>query len=1075
MADKQVLYKVDINLGDAVNKLAELEVQLKDISDGIKDKSAELKEAQDEVISKTEQGIVVSEDERAHILTLQKELVVLKEQRKAVSKEIREQSRQVQNAIVQDNKYAGTLKGLCAQLSIAKDELRAMQMTDPKFAEKASEVGKLNDKIKEMEAAYGVFTRNVGNYGMVAAQTRERIAELVKELAQLSASGKENSTEFQAAKAQLDAYSNQLAQSGQKSVETYSMGVIGLVAGLSSLSRMMGTDSEQAKILQAGISKLQIAVTALAAVTRIYNTLQKQGTIQKIASNLQIKLGTAALVNETKATSGNTVAKFAATVAQKALNAAMRANPIILLISAIIALGTALVALTKWLSSSTSAQKAATEAQKEYEKQTRNTEVTLAANAANEIARATKINALYNEQRRTALKNNATKEELAKIEQKREETLLANEVQFAAERKKTMQMQTAQALANYRVQVASLEDLIRRKGADNRKTLEQQKVMQDAYRTYTDIMNSYNSVVAAIDKALTQQIENEYNKRNEAAEKAFDKQNKLLSQKQKNQQEYLKRLSTYEYNYALSAEENAEAQFQYQLEYNRKAFQMTLNHQLATLNLQRKYGKINEDEYKLQRENLVIQQQNYDMQELAEVEKHRKTLLDAAIQTAGGKNLDDQLEDMRAKYKVALKAIIEDEHLSDEEKNYYKRKLLEKQIAEERSIRLADRDNTDKELEDKVKAAYSDDMRQFSLNEDEKLDYEIDILNDIIAARKQAGLDTYKQEQQLLQLEAKARELSLSKEMQLEWKNARERYLTQKEFLEQELELETLTAEHRAALEEELADLNVEENNRRLESFQNYAEQVMGIAVSINDLMNNLSDARTRKAESDNAKQKKDLEKRLQAGLISQKQYDKETAKADEELANKKAKIEREQAIREKALSAMQIAINTAAAIMKIWAEVPKMDFGVSTGVLTAIAAATGAAQLAAVLSQPLPAAREGGLVKGATHEQGGVLVNTEGDERIISAAPSRAFPELLNLISYIGKHGGVPDTGYAARYYAEGVGASAGAEIDYDLLADKVGDKFREAVAGLQIYTAIDDVRRGDKEYTKIVNSAKL
>ena len=57
-------------------------------------------------------------------------------------------------------------------------------------------------------------------------------------------------------------------------------------------------------------------------------------------------------------------------------------------------------------------------------------------------------------------------------------------------------------------------------------------------------------------------------------------------------------------------------------------------------------------------------------------------------------------------------------------------------------------------------------------------------------------------------------------------------------------------------------------------------------------------------------------------------------------------------------------------------------------------------------MSEPLPKARRGGLVKGAKHEQGGVLVETEGEERIIAANPSKAFPELLNLISYIGKKG---------------------------------------------------------------------
>ena len=171
----------------------------------------------------------------------------------------------------------------------------------------------------------------------------------------------------------------------------------------------------------------------------------------------------------------------------------------------------------------------------------------------------------------------------------------------------------------------------------------------------------------------------------------------------------------------------------------------------------------------------------------------------------------------------------------------------------------------------------------------------------------------------------------------------------------------------------------------------------------------------------------------------------------------------------------MQIAINPAAAIMKIWAAVPKMDFGVSTGVLTALAAATGAIQLAAVLAEPLPTARKGGRIEGPTHEQGGVLVNTEGDERIISANPSRVFPELLNLISYIGKHAGVPDTGYSGRILSGAVAGASSAELDYDLLSAKIGSKVAEAVRDMNIVVAVEDIRRAEQEYARVEQSSRM
>ena len=47
-------------------------------------------------------------------------------------------------------------------------------------------------------------------------------------------------------------------------------------------------------------------------------------------------------------------------------------------------------------------------------------------------------------------------------------------------------------------------------------------------------------------------------------------------------------------------------------------------------------------------------------------------------------------------------------------------------------------------------------------------------------------------------------------------------------------------------------------------------------------------------------------------------------------------------------------------------------------------------------LSEPLPKARRGGKIEGARHEQGGVLVETEGEERIVAARPAKAFPNCL-------------------------------------------------------------------------------
>lgn len=275
--------------------------------------------------------------------------------------------------------------------------------------------------------------------------------------------------------------------------------------------------------------------------------------------------------------------------------------------------------------------------------------------------------------------------------------------------------------------------------------------------------------------------------------------------------------------------------------------------------------------------------------------------------------------------------------------------------------------------------------------------------------------------------------------------------------------------------EEKNTETKLSELEKRQILEQEYTAAATELAYSLNDAFNAFADARLQRAEQDNEKEKNDLQKRLDAGIISQKQYDKEVAKLDEQLAEKKAKIAREQAIREKALNVMQIAMNTAAAVMRIWADVPKVDFGASTGVLTAMAIAAGAAQTAAVLAAPIPEARTGGMVAGRTHENGGVLMNLEDQERIVGAKPSKAFPELLNLIAYIGNHAQMPNTGYAARSMMFAGGGAGGGAIDADLLAQKIGEQVSDAVRQMPIYLSLTELREEQEVMARIEESAKI
>lgn len=330
---------------------------------------------------------------------------------------------------------------------------------------------------------------------------------------------------------------------------------------------------------------------------------------------------------------------------------------------------------------------------------------------------------------------------------------------------------------------------------------------------------------------------------------------------------------------------------------------------------------------------------------------------------------------------------------------------------------------------------------------------------EIQAVRRQAAEDEKKRQQQQAADEARARQEQLNTDLQIAWDNADEQFRIKRDYLLRELELYRDNAGKRAELEQQLTELMRQEQERKLEMIMDYATQVGDLMSNTNQVLTNLGEQEVQDVETRNEKEKAALDKRLAGGLISQRQYDQKVKQMDKELDAEKAAIARRQAIRERSAALFSVAMSTAQAIMKVWAEVPVY----LAPVMTALVAANGLAQTAAIISEPLPKARKGGKIEGASHEQGGVLVEAEGDERIVAAQPARAFPELLNLISYIGKHGGVPQTGYDIRH-----GGADG--IDYE----RMGEVVSEAVAQLKIWLSLTELRDAEQTQVEIDELAK-
>lgn len=133
------------------------------------------------------------------------------------------------------------------------------------------------------------------------------------------------------------------------------------------------------------------------------------------------------------------------------------------------------------------------------------------------------------------------------------------------------------------------------------------------------------------------------------------------------------------------------------------------------------------------------------------------------------------------------------------------------------------------------------------------------------------------------------------------------------------------------------------------------------------------------------------------ASLAQQKKIEREQEKAEQ----KKKKLEHDQAVAKKKMQLAQAAINMAMAIsmaaVNSW-PIPAIP-------MMALAAAAGAAQIAAIQSQNIPSYGSGGVIQGKSHREGGVKVlggqaEVEGGEFITNKVTTSKNVDLLEYIN---------------------------------------------------------------------------
>ena len=256
----------------------------------------------------------------------------------------------------------------------------------------------------------------------------------------------------------------------------------------------------------------------------------------------------------------------------------------------------------------------------------------------------------------------------------------------------------------------------------------------------------------------------------------------------------------------------------------------------------------------------------------------------------------------------------------------------------------------------------------------------------------------------------------------------------------------------------------IAKEREKYDEMANIISEWGSVATEALSALSNLADALNEK-ELANLEEKYNretelLDKKLEDGIISQEEYDNKVGTLDKKLAKEQAKMAREMAIREKAMSVFSIGLNTAVAIMKTIAEL-----GPVVGLPASIAiGALGAIQLAAVIAQPLPKAEKGMYIQGASHTNGGVAIEAEGGEVIMSKGAVGLFGSTLSAMNVAG--GGIPfnipDGGYAIR--------NAHGQPDLNAITSRL-----DALLSQKIYLTVEDYRRANSSYANVVDKGNI
>lgn len=774
-------------------------------------------------------------------------------------------------------------------------------------------------------------------------------------------------------------------------------------------AEMFGISSEDLAQIQ---TKLQAAIAASNAMQSIQNTLQAQSAVMQGVNLVQTRLRAAAENLHTAAKGKGVIATAALTAAQWAFNAAANANPIGLLVVAIVAAIAAVYGLVKAFQAFFGPSD---EALENYQKQKQALEDMCEANDKlidRMKARGATEAELLNQ---SLLNKQAEKEAADALFEQAKELYDEDEDEYkeALEAKKKadedFEINKEDSL-NYLLGVihdAEEEEKKQRLGTYEYKRqliqaeLEQQKALALTLLAQEKITREvYNNLVASLDKAAqmkTTAVNNEEKENNERQNRRSGGGGRSSggSSSANNAKKAADELKK-----AVQAGEDALLKIiEDSLERQRKA---------EMLSYQRKLKELQDALAKTKSTQVQMRTALNNQIEGLEAE-HQRKLHDLEI--AGMERRQKADADFIA---LHLETV---EEGSAEELEWKKKALMNQRAVEYMELYKAERDKT-------LTAEQALEMRATLVDKYVKLETELleehaakqlEIIQKKYADQNEqtntamiVELNSLKQQYAQKLAAAKgdaAAQTRLKEQFEEESASIQEKYAIQTAksaiaLIEEELKTENFSAEERAnltrqlaqakaQLEQQMADAaiaNIERVNekdaksreQRIKNAQQWLQVAADSLNSINDLVSTIYDAKISKVEEEQeanteageAEQER-IAQMVEQNVITEEEgearkraAEDKTAKKNEELEKKKAKLKEKQAQYDKLNSIAQAGIATALAITQA---LPNL-------VLAAIAGAMGAVQIATIIATPLPK-----YAKGTGYHKGGPAIVGDG------------------------------------------------------------------------------------------------